>query len=71
MITVLAFIAFSFQSYGYLPVGGPVRSCDFLFCDAPERGRVRSLVSYVALGRGWRASALRLLDVVKLSVEVR
>jgi hypothetical protein len=32
---------------------------------------VRSLVSRVALERGWHASALRLLDVVKLSVEVR
>jgi hypothetical protein len=32
---------------------------------------VRSLVSRVASERGRRASALRLLDVVKLSVEVR
>jgi hypothetical protein len=32
---------------------------------------VRSLVSRVALGRGWRALAFRLLDLIKLSVEVR
>jgi hypothetical protein len=32
---------------------------------------VRSLVICVALERGWRASAVRLLDVVKLSIEVR
>jgi hypothetical protein len=31
----------------------------------------RAKVNRVALERGWRASALRLLDVVKLSVEVR
>jgi hypothetical protein len=44
---------------------------DFLFCGAPGAWPVRSLVSRVALPRGWRASALRLLYVVKLSVEVR
>jgi hypothetical protein len=44
---------------------------DFLFCGAPGAWPVRSLVSRVALQRGRRAPALRLLYVVKLSVEVR
>jgi hypothetical protein len=70
MITVLALIAFSFQSYGSLPVVGPVRSCDFLFCDAPERGRA---VIGQLCGPGARIACLgfRLIDLVKLSVDVR
>jgi hypothetical protein len=48
-----------------------VVSSGVLFCGAPGTWPVRSLVSRVALQRGWRAPALRLLYVVKLSVEVR